>query len=130
MTHLVVKDIMAAGKISVLLGGEHTIVLGIAKGFGTKAAKTEVISIDAHLDLRFEFLGSTLSHTTFMHLISEEVKPAKIIEVGTRSVCKEEIAYAKEAGIEFFSSQQIIKEGSKQIARQLKEKLASYDNLF
>ena len=95
MTHLVVEDIMAAGKMPVVLGGEHTITFGIVKGFGIKAAKTAVISFDAHLDLRFEFLGSTLSHTTFMHLISEKVKPAKIIEVGTRSVCKEEVAYAR-----------------------------------
>jgi arginase family enzyme len=58
------------------------------------------------------------------------VKPAKIIEVGTRSVCKEELAYAKKTGIEFFTSQQIIKKGSDQVAEQLKEKLASYDNLY
>jgi len=127
---LVVEDILDAGKMPVVLGGEHTITLGIAKGFGAKAAKTALVSFDAHLDLRSEFLGSTLSHTTFMQLISEEVKPAKIIEVGTRSVCKEEVAYAKEAGVEFFTSQQIIKKGSEQIAEQLKEKLACYDNLY
>ena len=130
MTRLVVEDILAAGKMPVVLGGEHTVTLGVAKGLGAKASKTAVVSFDAHLDLRCEFLGSTLSHTTFMQLISEEVKPAKIIEVGTRSVCKEELAYAKKAGVEFFTSQQIIKNGSEQIAEQLKEKLACYDNLY
>ncbi len=130
MTRLVVEDILNAGKIPVAIGGEHTITLGIAKSFSDKAAKTAVLSFDAHLDLRCEFLGSPLSHTTFMQLISEEVKPAKIIEVGTRSVCKEELAYAKKAQVEFFTSQQIIKKGSEQIADELKEKLESYDNLY
>ncbi len=130
MTRLVVEDILNAGKIPVAIGGEHTITLGIAKALSAKAAKTAVISFDAHLDLRCEFLGSNLSHTTFMQLINEEVTPAKIIEIGTRSVCREELAYAKKTGIEFFTSQQIIKKGSEQVAEQLKEKLACYDNLY
>ena len=130
MTRLVVEDILAAGKMPVVLGGEHTITLGIAKGLGARAAKTAIVSFDAHLDLRCEFLGSTLSHTTFMQLISEEVKPAKIVEVGTRSACKEELAYAKKAGVEFFTSQQIIKQGSEQIAEQLKQKLLPYENVY
>ena len=130
MTRLVAEEILNAGKIPIAIGGEHTITLGIAKALGKKASKTAVLSFDAHLDLRCEFLDSTLSHTTFMQLINEEVKPAKIIEVGTRSVCKEELAYAKKTGIEFFTSQQIIQKGSDQVAEQLKEKLASYDNLY
>jgi agmatinase len=130
MTRLVVEDILAAGKIPVVLGGEHTLTLGVAKGLGYRAAKTVAVSFDAHLDLRSEFLGSTLSHTTFMQLISREVKPAKIFEVGTRSVCKEELDYSKDAGVEFFTSQQIIKKGSEQIAEELKKKLASYDKLY
>lgn len=84
MTRLVVEDILVAGKIPIVLGGEHTVTLGVAKSLGAKASKTAVVSFDAHLDLRCEFLGSILSHTTFMQLISEEIKPAKIIEVGTR----------------------------------------------
>ncbi|MGD0405912.1 MAG: agmatinase [Candidatus Bathyarchaeia archaeon] len=130
MTRLVVEDILAAGKMPVALGGEHTVTLGIAKGLGARAANTAIVSFDAHLDLRCEFLGSTLSHTTFMQLISEEVKPAKIVEVGTRSACKEELTYAKTAGVEFFTSQQIIKQGSLLIAEQLREKLLPYENLY
>jgi agmatinase len=129
-TKLVVEDILAAGKMPIVIGGEHTISLGVAKGLGAKAAKTAIVSFDAHLDLRCEFLGSTLSHTTFMQLISEEVKPAKIFEVGTRSACKEELAYAKKAGVEFFTSQQIIKQGSNRIAEQLKQKLLQYEYVY
>jgi agmatinase len=130
MLKLVVADLLAAKKTPIGIGGEHTITLGIMKGLGGKAQKTALVSFDAHLDLRKEFLGLTLSHTTFMRLINEEVKPAKIIEVGTRAVCKEELAYAKKSGINFVTSQQIRKEGVAQITQKLKEELASYENLY
>jgi agmatinase len=130
MVKLVVEDILAAGKKPVVIGGEHTVTLGIAKALVSKAAKTAIVSFDAHLDLRCKFLGLEISHTTFMQLLNEEVKPAKIIEVGTRSVCKEELAYANKSRIEFFTSRQILKEGSEQIIQNLKEKLAPYENLY
>lgn len=130
MTKLVVEDILTAGKVPVAIGGEHTITLGIMKGYGEKAKKTALVSFDAHLDLRKEYAGLKLSHTTFMQLINEEVKPAKIIEVGTRSVCKEELAYAKKAGVEFLTTQQIKQEGVESAIMQLKQKLAPYENVY
>jgi agmatinase len=130
MLKLVVADLLAAKKMPIAIGGEHTITLGIMKGLGAKAQKTALVSFDAHLDLRKEFLGLTLSHTTFMRLINEEVKPAKIIEVGTRAVCKEEMAYAEETGIKIFTAQQIRSDGVAQIIQSLKEELVPYDNLY
>ncbi|MDH5459470.1 MAG: agmatinase [Candidatus Bathyarchaeota archaeon] len=127
---LVTKDILEAGKTPVTIGGEHTITLGVMKGLGNKASKTALVSFDAHLDLRDEFMGLKLSHTTFMRRLNEEAKPAKIIEVGTRAVCKEELEYAEKAGIEFFTAQQIRTEGSEQIAKKLREKLAKYKNVY
>ena len=130
MTKLVVEDILAAGKMPVTLAGEHTVTLGIAQGLGAWATKTAIVSFDAHLDLRSEFLGLKLSHTTFMRLINELVEPAKIIEVGTRGVCREELSYAKKAGVDLFTSQQIIKSGAEQVIAQLKRKLEPYENIY
>lgn len=127
---LVIKDILEAGKTPVTIGGEHTITLGVMKGLGDKALKTALVSFDAHLDLRDEFMGLNLSHTTFMRRINKAVKPAKIIEVGTRAVCKEELAYAKRAGIEFFTSQQVRNLGSEDVAKKLREKLAKYEKIY
>ncbi len=126
----VVKDIIAAGKMPVAIGGEHTITLGILKGVGSMAEKTAIVSFDAHLDVRREFQGLTLSHTTFMRLINEQVKPARIFEVGTRAVCREELDYAKKSGIEFITSQQIRKDGVEKVVRSLKEKLSSYESVY
>jgi agmatinase len=130
MVRLVVEDLLSVKKVPVVIGGEHTITLGILKGLGAKAGETAVVSFDAHLDVRKEYQGLTLSHTTFMRVINEEVKPAKIIEVGTRAVSKEELAYAEEAGINVFTSQQIRKEGTEQIIQKLKEELAPYKQVY
>src|SRR3989337_4136926 len=130
MLKLVVEDIVAAGKLPVAIGGEHTITLGILKGLGAKAKRTAVVSFDAHLDLREEFMGLMLSPTTFMQLITGEVKPAKIVEAGTRAVCKEEMAYAKKTGIDFFTSHQIRKEGAEKTSQWLKKKLSPYEKIY
>lgn len=130
MLTLVIKDVLEAGKTPVTIGGEHTITLGVAKGLGDKAHETAIVSFDAHLDLRNEFMGLKLSHTTFMRRLNEKVKPAKIIEVGTRSVCKEELVYAKKAGIEFFTAQRVRKEGVEKISELLHEKLTKYKNVY
>lgn len=127
---MVIGDIVKANKIPVILGGEHTITLGAVKSLGAKASRTAVISFDAHLDLRDEFMGLRLSHTTFMRRLNEEAKPACILELGTRAVCKDELAYAKKAGIKFFTSQQIITEGDKQIIEKLANELSSYQSLY
>jgi agmatinase len=130
MLKLVVEDLLTVKKTAVMIGGEHTITLGVLKGLGGKAGETAVVSFDAHLDVRKEYQGLTLSHTTFMRVINEEVKPAKIVEVGTRAVSKEELAYAEQAGIGFFTSQQMRKEGVAQIVQRLKEELAPYKRLY
>jgi agmatinase len=127
---LVIKDILKSEKTPVTIGGEHTITFGIAKALAKRAPTTAIVSFDAHLDVRNEFLDLKMSHTTFMRRINEDVKPAKIIEIGTRAVCKEELTYAKRAGIEFLTTQQIRKKGSTRIANQLKEKLAKYKNIY
>ena len=130
MCKLVTADIISEGKAPIAIGGEHTATLGILQGMGEKAKKTVVVSFDAHLDVREEFLGLTLSHATFMRLISEDVAPAKIFEVGTRSVCQEELDYAKEVGIEFIPTLQIKREGAAKTVRTLRQKLSPYERVY
>lgn len=124
---LVAQDLFDEGKVPVFIGGEHTISLGVARSLGKDVA---VVSFDAHLDLRDDYLGLTVSHTTFMRRINEDVKPAKILEVGTRAVCKEELEYAKEAGIDYLTSYQIRKDGIKKTAEKIKEALKGYEKVY
>ena len=124
---LVAQDLFDDGKIPVFIGGEHTITLGVARSLGKNVA---VVSFDAHLDLRDDYLGLTVSHTTFMRRINEDVKPAKILEIGTRAVCKEELDYAKEVGIDILTAHQIRKDGVKETAETIKDALKGYEKVY
>jgi len=126
----VIGEILDSGKKPITIGGEHTVTLGALKGFGSMASKTAVLCFDAHLDLRDEFMGLKVSHTTFMRRLNEQLKPAKILEVGIRAVCREELEYAKKAGIEFLTVQQIRKEGVEQTLKFLRRKLADVKSVY
>ena len=130
MLGLVVKDLLVAKKMPIIIGGEHTITLGVLKGLISKPQKTAMVVFDAHLDLRKEFLGLSLSHTTFMRLINENIKPAKIIEVGTRAVCREELDYSKKNGIDYITSHQIRQKGTSEIIKAINNTLSSYENVY
>jgi agmatinase len=127
---LVTKDILENGKTPVTIGGEHTITLGTTRALENKAQETAIVSFDAHLDLRNEFQSLKLSHTTFMRRISEEVKPARIIEVGTRAVCKEELTYAEKANIQYITTQEIRKQGTQAAAKTLKMELLKHKHVY
>jgi arginase family enzyme len=53
----------------------------------------------------------------------------EIIEVGTRSVCTEELNYAKKANINFITSQQIGQEGTTADFRELEALVVPYNSL-
>lgn len=130
MLSLVAKDLFDAGKIPITIGGEHTLTLGILEGLKSQAQRTALVVFDAHLDLRREFLGLNLSHTTFMRLINENIKPAKIIEVGTRAICREELDYSKTTGIDFITSHQIRNKGSNELVDEIENAISSYENIY
>ncbi|MBS7647525.1 agmatinase [Candidatus Bathyarchaeota archaeon] len=126
---VVVKEIKEAGKMPVVVGGEHTITFGVLKGLSSDLSQTAIVSFDAHLDLRDEFMGLRLSHTTFMRRVNEQLKPARIVEAGTRAVCKEELEYAKNAGVEFLTAQQIRRISDEKI-NQLFRKIEKCKNVY
>jgi len=124
---MVVNELLNVKKTPVVIGGEHTITLGVMRGVGKNTA---VVSFDAHLDLRDEYMGRTVSHTTFMRRLNEQVRPPKILEIGTRAVCKEELEYAEKSNIEFLTVQQIRKDGIEKTVHAAKKLLANHEKIY
>ena len=124
---LAVRDVSGAGKTPVAIGGEHTIALGMMQSVGGDVA---VVSFDAHLDMRNEYSGRSISHTTFMRRIDEQIKPEKIMEIGTRAVCKEELDYAKKANIEFLTTKQIRRDGIEKTVKKIDESLSCHEKIY
>jgi len=88
------------------------------------------LSFDAHLDLRNEYMDQTVCHATFIRRINETIKPSKIIEVGTRAVCKEEIDYAMGQKIAYITSQRIMHVGAEDAAKEINRLLADYESVY
>ena len=76
-----------------VLGGEHSISGGVARGIERAGLKNLVaVQIDAHADLRDEYEGSSNSHACAARRITE-VCP--IFQLGIRNISAEEITYAR-----------------------------------
>jgi agmatinase len=114
--------------VPVFIGGEHTITFGAAKNLRSRFA---VVSFDAHLDLRDEYMDRKFCHATFMRRINEIVKPEKIIEIGVRAACKDELKYVAEAGnIIYVTPQKIENAGVKKISEEIKDLLVDCEEVY
>lgn len=124
---LVTKEILEAKKLPIFIGGEHTVTLGAMRSMDKDVG---LLSFDAHLDLRNKFMGLTMSHATWMRRLNEQVRPEKIIGVGTRAVDKGELSYAQEFGIPFFTVHQIMEDGVGKISEKIRELLAGCERVY
>lgn len=88
--------IIADGKIPLMIGGEHLVTLGAVRAISKKHADLHILHFDAHADLRNDYLGEKLSHSTVMRRVHELVGDGKIFQFGIRSGEKEEFMFAKE----------------------------------
>lgn len=91
-TNKIVND----NKIPIMIGGEHLVTLGAFKAVHKKYSNVHIIHLDAHADLRDEYLGEKLSHACIMKRVWDIVGDNKIFQFGIRSGSKEEFEWAKD----------------------------------
>ena len=89
-------EILSAGKRPLMIGGEHLVTLGQFRAVAEKYPDVCVIQLDAHTDLRQEYLGAELSHATIIRRIWDIVGDDRIYQLGIRSGEKAEFEFAKE----------------------------------
>jgi agmatinase len=88
----VVSRVISSNKFPVVLGGEHSITLGIVKALKNRYSEIGVVQFDAHADLRDTYQGSKFSHACVGRRICET---SQLTQVGVRSLCKEEFDFLK-----------------------------------
>lgn len=108
----IVKRVSDDGKIPALIGGEHTITYFALKAF----SDIFVIHLDAHRDLREEYLGDRLCHATVMRRVLDTLPPEKLIQVGVRSCSKEEDEFARDVGLTAYTPKQVMDEPKRVIS--------------
>jgi len=89
----VVRDLVQKEKLVVMLGGEHSLSLGAVRAFKEALPALSVLQLDAHADLRNEYLGTQYGQACVMRRILE-ICP--ICQVGIRSVSWEERQFSTE----------------------------------
>jgi len=93
----VARNIAADGKKVIGLGGEHSITYPLVKGIHEAIGDLILISFDAHLDLRNEYLGNPLSHASVMRRCLE-ITP-HLYHFGVRSGAAEDWELAEQCNV-------------------------------
>jgi agmatinase len=98
-----IKKILADDKIPLTMGGEHSISQFIVSQF----KDVSVLVFDAHLDFRADFDGDRNSHACASRRMSEIVGVKRMLPVGIRSICKDELADARKLGLKYITAEEM-----------------------
>ena len=79
------------GKKVVLIGGDHSTPLGYYEALATLYDNFGILHLDAHMDLRIAYEGFQYSHASIMYNALQIPQITKIVQVGIRDFCKQEV---------------------------------------
>ena len=94
-----VHTLATPDKIVGLLGGEHTISVGAVKAIATRYPDLSVLYLDAHGDLRDQYMDTPWSHATVARRL-QEICP--LVQIGVRSISQEERDFIRQKGMPTF----------------------------
>ncbi|SFB03424.1 MULTISPECIES: agmatinase [unclassified Bacillus (in: firmicutes)] len=94
-----VSKVLDAGKFPLGMGGEHLVSWGVFQAMYKKYPDLAIIHMDAHTDLRENYEGEPLSHSTPIRKVADLIGPTNVYSFGIRSGMREEFQWAKEVGM-------------------------------
>ena len=99
------SEILDAGKIPFLLGGEHLVTLGSVRAVAKRYPNLRIVHFDAHADLRDDYLGVKLSHACVIRRCHDILGDGRIFQFGIRSGTRDERQFMKDGHVttELFS---------------------------
>jgi agmatinase len=80
------------GLIPYMLGGDHTATVPVIEALAPAFPELRVLQLDAHPDLREEFLGERYNYASAMARVMDTVSPERVYQVGIRTGAREEYA--------------------------------------
>ena len=86
---------MNKGKKVVLLGGDHSTPLGYYEALASQHENFGILHLDAHMDLRIAYEQFAYSHASIMYNALKLPQISKIVQVGIRDFCEEEVGVVK-----------------------------------
>jgi agmatinase len=85
------------GKMVALLGGDHSTPLGLLRLLNERYDRFGILQLDAHMDLRKAYQGFTYSHASIMYNALKLPGVSRLVQVGIRDYCDEELDVMKRA---------------------------------
>ena len=95
-----VYPFLMQGKLVAMIGGEHSISLGLVRALMDFYPDLSVLFLDAHADLRDEYMGTGWGHASVARRIYE-ICP--IVQAGVRCLSAEEREFIRNSGINTFT---------------------------
>lgn len=94
--HEAASEIFKDNKIPLFVGGEHLISTPVIRAAYEKYGdELVIIHLDAHADLREDYLGRANSHATAIRRVADTVPTQNIYQFGIRSGTREEFEFGK-----------------------------------
>lgn len=78
-----VAEVAEEGKLLCVLGGEHTVSVGVSQGLARLGRDFVTVQLDAHADLRDEYDGTPYSHACTARRILDH---SPLVQLGIRSL--------------------------------------------
>jgi agmatinase len=94
------SDIVRAGKVPIVIGGEHSLAPAVVRAFSRDIG---VLGIDAHLDFRDSYLDERWSHACSARRIADHVGVDHVVYLGVRSYSHEEREDLERLGLTYVS---------------------------
>lgn len=89
------KSFLDKGAIVGVIGGEHSVPLGLLMALSETHQGFGILHIDAHADLREAYEGFTYSHASIMYNSLKLNHINKLVQVGIRDLCQDEVNLAE-----------------------------------
>ncbi len=90
------QSLLSQGKLIGLVGGDHSVPLGYIQALTEQHQEYSILHIDAHADLREAYEGFTYSHASIMYNVMQLPQISKLVQVGIRDLCQEEMDKIKQ----------------------------------
>jgi agmatinase len=117
-----VGQVLAAGAIPIVLGGDHSIAEPDIRACAGKHGPVGLVHFDTHTDTGTQVFGVEVSHGTLMYRLVEEgsVDPKRYVQIGLRGYWPgpEEFAWQSERGITSFFAHDVRERGIEAVAEE------------
>ena len=90
--------VLALGLKPLMLGGEHSISSGAVAAVADKHPDLALVQLDAHADLRHDWLGAHHSHACAMRRCLEVLPSQQLLQLAIRSGTREEFLELRQTG--------------------------------